>query len=231
MKHHKPYFTEINTNELCEYGCNQPAKYQFKCGKKCCSKHFNSCTGKRKQFSNTQNHKENARKSLETRTRLGITKTSQIKGAKTRRENGFIERHANFMRQLWLEKPWKHKAHCKICKYKDTNIAYQGSYEFAFLEKLEIENGLDWLLKNVSRGPSFLYFDEVDKERVYISDYQIGNTIYEIKSSWTWDKQGTDKLLRIRNQRKLKACVLEGYQVKLILDGEQLDYEHIKLMD
>jgi hypothetical protein len=31
--------------EICEYGCNQKAKYQFKNGKWCCSKNHKQCPG------------------------------------------------------------------------------------------------------------------------------------------------------------------------------------------
>jgi hypothetical protein len=37
--------------QLCDYGCGQEAKYQFKNGKWCCSKSHNSCLVKRKKHS------------------------------------------------------------------------------------------------------------------------------------------------------------------------------------
>jgi RNase P subunit RPR2 len=36
--------------DLCEYGCNQPAMYTFKNGKKCCSKSFSGCPTSRKKI-------------------------------------------------------------------------------------------------------------------------------------------------------------------------------------
>jgi len=36
---------------ICEYGCGQESKYQFKNGKWCCSKHHNSCPVNRKKHS------------------------------------------------------------------------------------------------------------------------------------------------------------------------------------
>jgi len=105
MNFNKPFAEEIQTTELCEYGCGQPAKYRFRKGKVCCSKHFNSCYGKKKAFSESQDHKANAAKSLETRTELGITKSSQIKGAKTRKENGHYEKLAKTMQKHWEERP------------------------------------------------------------------------------------------------------------------------------
>lgn len=224
MPYNKPFAEKIITNEICEYGCQNIANYKFRSGKHCCSKHFNSCPGKRKQFSKRTDHKETARKSLETRTRLGITKSSQIKGSKTRRESGHYDRLAKKMKQHWKEHPWDNNTNCPILKYKDTEIVYQGTYEFEFLALLEFQNGLDWVTQNVSRGPSLYYLDENNEKRLYISDFQISNTIYEIKSSWTWDKHGQDSILRERNERKLNACISAGYQVKLVLNGEQINY-------
>jgi very-short-patch-repair endonuclease len=34
---------DLNLNVLCDYGCGKKAKYQFKNGKYCCCKNFNSC--------------------------------------------------------------------------------------------------------------------------------------------------------------------------------------------
>lgn len=78
----KPQVTEIKTEDLCQYGCQSTAKYMFSNGKLCCSRHQNSCLGKRKQFSDRTDHKETAAKSLATRTKLGITKSSRKKHIK-----------------------------------------------------------------------------------------------------------------------------------------------------
>jgi hypothetical protein len=37
--------------KLCDYGCGQEAKYQFKEGKYCCSKNWHSCPAQRKKNS------------------------------------------------------------------------------------------------------------------------------------------------------------------------------------
>jgi hypothetical protein len=37
----------MEENKLCDYGCGQPALYQFKNGKGCCSKSHNSCSEKK----------------------------------------------------------------------------------------------------------------------------------------------------------------------------------------
>jgi hypothetical protein len=221
MKYHKPYLTEITTEAYCDYGCENKAKYQFRSGKYCCSAHYNSCPGKRKHFSETQNHSENSRKSLETRTKLGITKSSQVKAGKTRRENGHYERLAERMKEIWAERPWDNNPHCPYIPYKNTTIIYQGSHELQFLEGLEETYGIDWLVNNVRRGPAIKYFDENEEERLYISDYIIGNTIYEIKSLYYWQQSEE------RNKKKMKACLDQGFHVILVLNGEHIDYGSI----
>jgi hypothetical protein len=221
MNFNKPFAEEIQTTELCEYGCGQPAKYRFRKGKVCCSKHFNSCYGKKKAFSESQDHKANAAKSLETRTELGITKSSQIKGAKTRKENGHYEKLAKTMQKHWEERPWNNLPKWGI--YKDTDIKYQSRPEYNFLEELEDEHGLDWVRDNVKRGPCFYYNDPTSgKERLYISDFQIENTVFEVKGNYTWNRHGKDNGLEETNKAKLDKVKESSYNVILVLEGKRI---------
>ena len=225
MSYNKPQATSIDTTELCEYGCNTQAKYVFANGKKCCAKHQNSCQGKRNAFSKLD-HTERTSKSLETRTRLGITKSSQVKGGATRKAQGHYNKLAKTMRDHWAKNPWDNNVQCPILDYKNTGISYQGTFEFEFLEELETEYGLDWIKSNVKRGPSLWYINPADsEERLYISDFIIDNTIYEIKSSWTWNKHGKDIQLEEKNKAKLTECVKQGYNVILVLNQQRLKYE------
>lgn len=224
MPYNKPFAEEIETSQLCDYGCGQIAKYQFRKGKVCCSKHFNSCPGKRLEFSSRTDHKETAAKSLATRQKLGITKSSQIKASKTRKESGHYERLAKKMQEHWEEHPWQNNLHCPLIKYKDTKVSYQGSFEYDFLENLENEHSLDWIEENVKRGPSIWYVDPTDHiKRLYISDFLIYNTIYEIKSPWTWNKHGKDMILEEKNKAKLTAAKEAGYDVILVLNKEYVN--------
>lgn len=228
MSYNKPFAKKIETMLLCDYGCGQVALFKFKSGKLCCSQHFNSCPEKRAKFSNRTDHKETAAKSLATRQKLGITKSSQIKAGKTRKESGHYERLAKKMQEHWASKPWQNNLECPILFYKDTFLQYQGTYEYEFLEELELEHGLDWIVSNVKRGPSLWYFDPVDqKERLYISDFIIDNTIYEVKSSWTWNKHGKDLNLEKKNKAKLTECVKQNYNVILVLNQKRISYEEI----
>jgi len=51
---------------LCDYGCGQEAKYQFKNGRLCCSDHYKKCSERRKAFSG----ENNPTKRLEVRRRI-----------------------------------------------------------------------------------------------------------------------------------------------------------------
>jgi hypothetical protein len=228
MPYQKPKAEPIDTIDLCEYGCGNIALFKFAKGKICCSQHQNSCIGKRKLFSDRVDHKQNAAKSLATRTALGITKTSQIKGGATRRASGHYQKLAKTMQEHWAKNPWQNNLECPILPYKNTELSYQGSYEFEFLEEIEFDKGIEWVVTNVKRGPSIWYIDPTDNtERLYISDFIINDTIYEIKSDWTWNKHGKDLVLEEKNKAKLTACVKQGYNAVLVLNQKRILYEAI----
>lgn len=215
----KPKPEPIITEDLCAYGCGQNAKYKFSKGKLCCSKHYNSCPGKRKRFSEEQDHKANARKSLATRTKLGITKTSQIKAGKTRRECGHYDKLSTRMKDLWKENPWNNHATTK--KFLDTELHVQSSYEEDFLNGLVERHGLKYVADNVKRGPTFTYKHPITgEEKIYVSDFIIGNTVYEIKSSYTW--KGLGRETEAINEAKLNSAKSSGHTVILILDKKEI---------
>jgi hypothetical protein len=219
----KPQAEPIITTDLCNYGCGQIAKYQFSKGKLCCSTSHNSCQGKRHAFSELD-HTARTAKSLATRIEKGITKSSRSKAHATMIENGTYEVMRTKMQEHWKNNPHQNNLQCPLIPYKNTDINYQGTFEFKFLEKLEIANGTTWLIHNVQRGPALWYIDPTDNiKRLYISDFIIDNTIYEIKSHWTWNKHGKDLELEEKNKAKLTSCLKEGYNVILILDEEEID--------
>ena len=96
------------------------------------------------------------------------------------------------------------------------------------MEELEYEFGIEWVDKNVKRGPSLWYTDPTDcTQRLYISDFIIDNTIYEIKSGWTWNKHSKDKVLEEKNKAKLTACINQCYNVILVLNQQRISYDEI----
>lgn len=208
---------------LCYLGCNLPAKFMFRNGKYCCSAHFNSCPAKRERFSKLVDHSSYTKKSLETRIKKGITKSSQIKGAKTRKESGFYKRHSEHMKSVWEKTQWN--TNPKWRNYKDTEVLIQSSYEHNFLQNLENLYGLEWIKNNVSRGPCFWYVDPIsNKKRLYISDFKINDIIYEIKGDYTWDRLGKDCELKQNNIAKLNAAS-QDYEVVLVLEGKHIQWK------
>ena len=214
----KPKAIEIQTDAICEYGCGTTAKYEFANKKKCCSKSHNSCQGKRDEFSRLD-HCDRTAKSLETRLRTGVTKETGRKAKAANLASGHYDRMREIMQEKWATAPWQTNPHCPLVPYKATLLNFQGSYEFNFLQEFETQYNIDWIIQNIKRGPSVWYYDADNIRRLYISDFIIGNTIYEIKSHWTWNKKETDKDLELKNKAKLQQCINEGYDVKLILDG------------
>jgi hypothetical protein len=197
----------------------------FTNGKICCSKHQNSCSGKRKQFSDRTDHKETAAKSLATRSRLGITKSSRVKAHATMEANGTYQVMREKMQWHWKNNPHQNNVQCPLIPYKNTTLNYQGSYEYEFLEKIEQQFGIEWIISNVKRGPSIWYNDPKDgSKRLYISDFLIDNTIYEIKSQWTWNRHGTNEVIENMNKAKLNECVRQGYKVILVLDKQEQEW-------
>lgn len=115
------------------------------------------------------------------------------------------------------------KAH-KMKIDTDTGLRYQGTYELAFINNLKDKHGIDWVKDNVKRGPSIQYLDYYSKTRWYLSDFIINNTVYEIKSNWTWNKRGKDLIAEQNNINKLTATKNAGYMVKLIKEGIEIDF-------
>lgn len=163
-----------------------------------------------------------AAKSKETNLSIGTYKTSGKKSLDARLRN--IDSDG----LNGLERAHKNGAcRSRLKRYKNTTIYYQGSHELKFLEKKELEYGsVELLIAKVKRGPTFKYFDPTkDKERNYFSDFIIGNTVYEIKSSWTWNnrKKGSD--IENTNKAKLIAVINKGFSVVLVKDFIEEKYQ------
>lgn len=206
---------------ICDYGCGKQAEWFYSTANKyCCSRSYNSCQGKKDAFS-ALDHSERTAKSLNTRIKTGITKTVGAKTGKTNVSSGHYIKLADQMREHWSKRPWTTNYKCPILNYKDTTIPYQGSFEFDFLQSLEDDLGLPWLIDNISRGPGINYkFD--NKDKLYLPDFIVGNMIYEIKSSWTWNNKGSNLDLERQNKAKLNAAIDAGYDVILVLDKEKM---------
>ena len=109
-------------------------------------------------------------------------------------------------------------------KYKEFDLYYQGKNELVFLTDLEEKYGKEWFNKNVKRGPTFEYYFQ--GKRRYQSDFLINDTIYEIKSRWYWDNNGTNQVLKEQNLAKLKSAS-QDFEVILVLDNVETTIPHI----
>lgn len=90
-------------------------------------------------------------------------------------------------------------------------IDYQSSYELRFLRELERLN----LFDKIERGPEIQYIDYDGKERTYFSDFKIkeSNIVFEIKSSYIWNKGLATNLLKKEAAEKL-------YDYNIIIDNK-----------
>lgn len=284
MSRHSPQ--KLNTDALCEYGCNSTAKFKFKSGKLCCSDAVQKCHGiiarglASKKLDIDENglnalqrgqqnaHKvklenggyvragKNISKRKNELTEFGL-KRHEISNSKMRKtklsigEDGLTnaQRSARKMASNRLNdidntglnqyERWTlqriqdgvfDKAFEKAKQIRhdaDTGIRYQGSYELKFINELKSKFSIEWVKLNLKRGPSIQYIDYHGKQRWYMSDFIINNTIYEIKSNWTWNRRGQDKILEQNNINKLIASKNAGFEVKLVREGIEIDYAAI----
>ena len=104
----------------------------------------------------------------------------------------------------------------KINIYKNTILTYQGSYEKYFLELMECKG----LLNDISNGKSYTYFFE--KNRKYFSDFLYNNQTIEIKSSWTYNRNGKDKLLELKNETRWQTVRDMGDGIVILMSKEEI---------
>lgn len=109
------------------------------------------------------------------------------------------------------------KAQHRIREYKDSGINYQGSYEKYFLELLE-EKGL---LSEVSNGQSFEYEWKGEKH-TYHTDFLFRGRHIEIKSGWTYNKNGKDQELQTLNETKWKSARDNKANLVVLIDKSEI---------
>lgn len=57
---------------------------------------------------------------------------------------------------------------------------------------------------------------------MYISDFQIENTVFEVKGNYTWNRHGKDNGLEETNKAKLDKVKESSYNVILVLEGKRI---------
>ncbi len=105
-----------------------------------------------------------------------------------------------------------------VKKYMNTTLDYQGSYELHFLNKIN-ELGL---IQEISIPQPFTYTIN-GLSCVYNPDFLFRGDIIEIKSSWTYDKNGKDKKLREKNEAKWAAVRASGQNIIILKSIQEID--------
>ena len=106
----------------------------------------------------------------------------------------------------------------KVYNYKNTNLTYQGSYEKYFLEQIESIGRLS----DIKNGKSYVYILN-EKKHIYYSDYWFNNSVIEIKSTWTYNRNGKDKDLEIKNKTKIKTVKEFGDNIVFLKSKKEIN--------
>jgi len=105
----------------------------------------------------------------------------------------------------------------KTSRYK--GIIYQGSYELFFLENLN-----DVIIPYVKRPHSVIYYLDGKKRRYYPDFLLFDKIIVEIKSNWTYDKNGGSAELRNENLAKYSAVIENTpYEFVLLIGMDEIE--------
>jgi hypothetical protein len=106
-----------------------------------------------------------------------------------------------------------------IKKYEDTHLYVQSSYEELFVKEFLKK----YPPNDLSQDLYIKYFYD-NKFRTYHPDFFIKsiNTIIEIKSSWTFNENNTNKYLENLNYAKRDACIKNGYNFEFLKSKEEI---------
>lgn len=106
----------------------------------------------------------------------------------------------------------------KVTIKQYNGIDYQSTYELKFLKYLESLKKLHL----IERGPRISYLDSDGKEHNYYIDFKIKNTniVFEIKSSYIWNKHKTINEIKQKTASGL-------YNYNLVIDNKFKDIEKI----
>jgi len=151
--------------------------------------------------------------------RYGFSSSNQNEEVKTKMRKTLFEKygveHPTQNREIFSK---QQKTSFKILIYKNTNLTYQGSYEKYFLEQID-EKGL---LHKVLNGKSYNYILN-EKKHVYHSDYWFNDSVIEIKSTWTFNRNGKDKNLELKNEAKIKTVKESGENIFFLKSKKEIN--------
>jgi len=113
-----------------------------------------------------------------------------------------------------LKVPYK----CKILRYEDTMLVFQGSLEKKFLDFINSLN----LLEKMQRGQTISYVSIDNKQHYYFPDFQIADKIFEVKCKWSYDRDNKNLDYRAINNSKFKAVLDAGKEIYVVWDSKFL---------
>jgi len=150
--------------------------------------------------------------------RFGVENASQNEDIKQKKKDTSMENFGVTHHLKDGDMFQKHqKARFNIKSYKDSGIYYNGSYEKYFLELIEDKN----LLSEISNGDSFIY-NIKDSEHTYHVDFKFSGKQIEIKSGWTYNKNGADLELQELNEAKWKSVRDNGANLIVLIDKSEV---------
>jgi hypothetical protein len=150
--------------------------------------------------------------------RYGVENASQSEEIKQKKkdtsmENFGVDHHLKDYNRLQKHLMISYKVH----KYKETELTYQGSYEYYFLECLEKRG----LLNQVANGGSFEY-EFLGQKHMYHTDFFFIGQHIEIKSGWTYDGNGTNLSLKELNHTKWDAVTAAGASIRVLKSKKEI---------
>ena len=145
--------------------------------------------------------------------RYGVEFVSQLESVKQKKRETSIKNFgvdSHMKTPEGLRKNQVSGLHLK--KYKNTPLYYQGTYELYFIELVD-KIGLIHELKN---GKQYTYYLD-DVKHTYHTDFYFKNKNIEIKSSWTYNKNGKDKNLEFINHTKWESVKKIGNKINILI--------------
>ena len=141
----------------------------------------------------------------------------------------YKNRQSELIKERWADPEYADKHIKSLYKYKDfvlpsgKIIKLQGYEPLVLIELLKKYEEADIIIgpKNIHGEIGKILYIENGVERSYYPDFYIKstNTIYEVKSTWTYEKW------KERNECKKQACLKKGHNFKfIILKNENTKY-------
>jgi hypothetical protein len=169
-----------------------------------------------KWVSQVETFKEKMNKSI--KEKYGVDNISQLDSIKEKKKETSLNNFGVTHHLKDYDLFQKHLiAQYKVKKYKETDLYYQGSYEYFFLEKMEELN----LLNELNNGKSY-EFEWGNEKRTYHTDFFFRGENIEIKSGWTYNKNGKDIALENFNKTKWKSVIDFGDKINVLINKDAI---------